>query len=162
MTRELESTGASLARVTPDTQIGKYSRLQEANYDKLIIDFLDVVSSALVCGGVLQEGSKRLHLRAHGSGDQGTRQILRIDVLCAEGDEKDGTFRRFVIFEDKLARNPESHRDVIGQILDYQLALGEMDLDSLGERSMRTTKPGSRTTVTLLAKPCKTETSSWC
>src|SRR5438128_7871891 len=45
-------------------------------------------------------------------------QISGIDVLFAEVDAS-GAFRRFVLVEDKLLRNPEAKRTVLAQILDY-------------------------------------------
>ena len=58
-------------------------------------------------------------------------QIENIDVLCAEVDQQSRAFQRFVVIEDKLCRNPEARRDVLGQIIDYSKTLHELTFDDL-------------------------------
>ena len=60
-------------------------------------------------------------------------QIENIDVLCAEVDQRSKAFQRFVVIEDKLCRNPEGRRDVLGQIIDYSKKLHELNFDDFVE-----------------------------
>src|SRR3990172_12671525 len=106
----LESKGAIAGRV-----------LSEGDYDKLIVTHRNSIADALRQADIIDEGSALLHLG----------KILSIDALFAEVEQESEIFRRFVIVEDKLFRNPEARREVLGQILDYAKALRETDLDGL-------------------------------
>jgi hypothetical protein len=97
--------------------------LREQDYDKFIVTHKDVVSDALREAGILNEASSLFYLG----------KILSIDALFAEIDSEEQTFRRFVIVEDKLFRNPEARREVLGQILEYAKALRETDVERLSE-----------------------------
>jgi hypothetical protein len=99
------------------------SILKEHHYDDLIVAHQDSVADALRQAGLIAPDSELLHLG----------KILAIDVLFAEVETGTDTFRRFVIAEDKLWRNPEARREVLGQILDYARALKELDPDGLTE-----------------------------
>jgi hypothetical protein len=95
--------------------------LSEGDYDKLIVTHRDSVSDALREADIIDENSTLLYLG----------KILSIDALFAEVEQGSETFRRFVIVEDKLFRNPEARREVLGQVLDYAKALRETDLERL-------------------------------
>lgn len=97
--------------------------LSEHDYDKLIVTHKDTVADALREAGVIARGSSLFHLRTK----------LAIDVLFAEVEEGNGTFRRFVIVEDKLFRNPEARREVLGQLLDYAKVLRGTDFERFSE-----------------------------
>ena len=97
--------------------------LKEHHYDKIIVEHQEVFADALREAGLIAHDSELLHLG----------KILAIDVLFAEVEIAGATFRRFVIAEDKLFRNPEARREVLGQILDYSRALKELDPDGLAE-----------------------------
>ena len=119
---QLKSTGVITRLETTDGAIaGK--RLEEAHYDQLIVANRETVASALRGAGVIGDNSSLLHLG----------KILHIDALFAEIDHDSNTFRRFVIVEDKLYRNPEAHRDVLGQVLDYAKELHKADVESLSK-----------------------------
>lgn len=98
--------------------------LEEWNYDEIIVSHQEVFADALREAELIGRDSKLLHLG----------KILDIDVLFAEVEKTSETFRRFVIVEDKLFRNPEARREVLGQILDYSRALRGIDPDDLAER----------------------------
>jgi hypothetical protein len=97
--------------------------LKERHYDEMIVSHQDVFADALREAGLISGDSELLHLG----------NILGIDALFAEVEAENGTFRRFVIAEDKLFRNPDSHREVLGQILDYSRALRSIDPNRLSE-----------------------------
>ena len=97
--------------------------LAERHYDEFIVTFRDVIADALREAGILGDASSLLYLG----------KILSIDALFAEVDDQGQTFRRFVIVEDKLFRNPEARREVLGQILEYAKVLRETDVDRLAE-----------------------------
>jgi len=94
--------------------------LKEHHYDEFIVAHQDVVADALREAGILENDSSLFYLG----------RILSIDVLFAEIDSE-GAFRRFVIVEDKLFRNPEARREVLGQILEYAKILREADVERL-------------------------------
>lgn len=82
-------------------------RMNERDYDQLVIRHKDVIADTLRTAGLIQRDSD---LRVLGP------QVEGIDVLFAEvrqgGDEE---FRRLVIVEDKLLKNPEARRQVLAQ-----------------------------------------------
>ena len=98
-------------------------RLAEADYDQLIATHAESFASALCEAGLIRSDSSLWHL---GKG-------LNIDLLFAEVESETEVFRRFVIVEDKLARNPEAHRHVLAQLLDYGSVLSKTDVESLRE-----------------------------
>jgi hypothetical protein len=98
-------------------------RVCEADYDELIVTQLPSVADCLREAGLLGESHGLLHLG---------NQIENIDVLCAEIDER-GSFQRFVVVEDKLCRNPEGRREVLGQIIDYSRRLHELTFDDFAD-----------------------------
>lgn len=100
------------------------TRVCEADYDNLIVAQLASVSDCLREAGLIGELHDLLHV-----GDQ----IENIDVLCAEVDRRSRAFQRFVVIEDKLCRNPEGRRDVLGQIVDYSMKLHELNFDDFVE-----------------------------
>jgi hypothetical protein len=84
-------------------------RLLEKDYDALIVQSRDVIAELLRDDELIAQDSKLKYLG---------RQIANLDVLFAETGP-DEEFRRLVIVEDKLLRNPEARRTVLAQILDY-------------------------------------------
>lgn len=59
-------------------------------------------------------------------------------MLLAEVDAESQEFRRLVLVEDKLLRNPEARRQVLGQLLDYAHKMQtELDGEALEERLPR-------------------------
>ena len=126
---DLSRKGA-LTRLTADGLVAG-RLLKECDYDSLVVNCLPEVSEALRAAEVIGSASNLIHLRARGAHDGSSKQVMRIDVLCAEVDEETEEFRRFVIFEDKLFRRPEAHRDVLGQILDYRVALRDIEPNSM-------------------------------
>jgi hypothetical protein len=96
----------------------------EADYDNLIVGQLPSVADCLQEAGLIGEHHDLLHIG---------NQIESIDVLCAEVDQRSRAFHRFVVIEDKLCRNPEGHRDVLGQIIDYSKKLHELNFDDFVE-----------------------------
>jgi hypothetical protein len=112
-----------LERLDRDGSIGG-RRLGEADYDVLIVRNLEALASALQEAGLIDPASTLVHLG----------KTLSIDILLAEVDRMDWTFRRFVIVEDKLFRNPEARREVLGQVLDYARTLRQLSLEELSDR----------------------------
>jgi hypothetical protein len=100
------------------------TRVCEADYDELIVGQLPSVADCLREAGLLGDDHDLLHIG---------NQIENIDVLCAEVDQGSKAFHRFVVIEDKLCRNPEGRRDVLGQIVDYSKSLHELDFDDFVE-----------------------------
>lgn len=103
---------------------GPGGELKEANYDRLVVEHQDSIADALRGAGLLAHDSSLKFLG---------RQVHSIDVLFAEIDRKDGEFRQFVVFEDKLVRNPEARRDVLSQVLDYAVKLRNLGSEQIGE-----------------------------
>lgn len=98
------------------------STLAEKDYDELLVKNHEVVADTLRQAQVIRADSTLKFL--------GT-QVLAIDVLMAEVDAVTEEFRRLVLFEDKLLRNPESRRKVLGQIIEYAGNLEQAGVDSL-------------------------------
>jgi hypothetical protein len=111
-----------LTRLGPSGTIGG-RMLKERDYDQMIISQRDMLADALREADLLSADSELLHLG----------RILAIDVLFAEIEAQTQSFRRFVLVEDKLCRNPEARREVLGQILDYSRALRGLDVERLSE-----------------------------
>lgn len=86
---------------------GSSDRYSEADFDELIVSQASSISSTLENAGVLRGTGLRFI----------ARQVANIDVLFGEidGDE----LVRLVFVEDKLFKNPESHRKVLAQTLEY-------------------------------------------
>lgn len=86
---------------------GSSDRYSEADFDELIVNQASSISSTLKNAGVLRGTGLRFI----------ARQVANIDVLFGEidGDE----LVRLVFVEDKLFKNPESHRKVLAQTLEY-------------------------------------------
>lgn len=91
--------------------------MAEEGLDKLVDENKDAIAVLLQQAGLLERTSCLKTLAAQHEGGQ----FRNIDVLFAEvtGVEGDGEFSRFVIVEDKLAKNAEQRREVLAQILDY-------------------------------------------
>lgn len=117
----LASKGA-LSRLGPLPAIGGRP-LSERDYDELIITHHEAFADALREAELISADSELLYLGG----------ILAIDVLFAEVEVATGTFRRFVVVEDKLCKNPEARREVLGQLLDYSRVLRSIDADRLSE-----------------------------
>jgi hypothetical protein len=110
-------------RISPEAELGK--RLKESDYDRLIVNQVDLLEDTLHQAEVIADDSDLIVL--------GT-QVKAIDVLLAEVETSTGDFRRLVLVEDKLFTNPEARRDVLAQVLDYSLNLEEkIDVDALVE-----------------------------
>jgi len=110
-------------RISPEAELGK--RLKESDYDRLIVNQVDLLADTLHQAEVIADDSDLIVL--------GT-QVKAIDVLLAEVETSTGDFRRLVLVEDKLFTNPEARRDVLAQVLDYSLNLEEkIDVDTLVE-----------------------------
>lgn len=110
-----------LTRLDPEGVVGG-KKLQEHHYDSLIIENSETIAEALRNADLIGKDSELIFLG---------RQVLKIDVLFAEVAAEDQTFRRFVVFEDKLFRNPEAKREILGQILDYAQIIQDADTDLL-------------------------------
>lgn len=95
--------------------------LKEHDYDNIFVKYQDLVADALREAAVIEASSELIHLG----------KIFSIDMLFAEVDKEDQTFRRFVIVEDKLFRNPEAHREVLSQIFEYATKLRKASKDDL-------------------------------
>lgn len=100
-------------------------RLAECDYDELIRCHSESLAEALSSAGLIAHDSTLLHLPS----------VSKIDVLFAEVQAEVHTFRRFVIVEDKLFRNPEAHRDVLSQLMDYARQLRAMQPEALREEA---------------------------
>ena len=86
-------------RVNPSVAFGAKRKLSEGDYDRLFVQHLDVLTDVLRDAELIDASSK---LKLLG------QQISRIDVLLAEVDHSpEETFRRLVVVENKLYRNPE-------------------------------------------------------
>lgn len=108
---------STLTRGTSDSLPGVSGKLSEARYDELLVLHHAAVAEALRDAELIERDSRLVVLG---------RQILKIDVLMAEVGPND-KFRRLVMFEDKLLRNPESSRKVVGQLLEYARRLEQAD-----------------------------------
>lgn len=97
--------------------------LLESHYDGLIKASPAVLGSLLVKAGVLEKDSK-LELWA----TQLAMPNGRLDFLFAEVGPV-GEFRRAVILEDKLVRNPEARFQVLGQLIRYAYDLRQFSAD---------------------------------
>lgn len=84
--------------------------LLEEHVDALVCSHVDVLAESLQGADVLEEGTQLLVL--------GT-QVDNVDVVLAEVDAEDRAFRRLVLVENKLLRNPQSKRSVLAQIVEY-------------------------------------------
>ena len=115
----LQRAGA-FSRLDPLGSIGGRV-LAERDYDELIVEHLGSVADALRQAGVIEKTSDLIYLG----------RVLSIDVLLAEVEQETRTFNRLVVVEDKLFRNPEARRAVLGQILDYAKVLRETDFSRL-------------------------------
>jgi hypothetical protein len=107
-----EKKVAEFKRLHPIDGVG--GKLAEKDYDALVVEHHEIIAETLRAAGLLAPDSD---LRLLG------RQIHSIDVLFAEVNRDDGEFLQFVVFEDKLVRNPEARREVLGQVVDYALKL---------------------------------------
>jgi hypothetical protein len=88
------------------------------------VDHRDVIAGALREAGLLAHDSDLVLLG---------RQVHAVDVLLAEVDRQDHELRQFVVFEDKLVRNPEARREVLSQALDYALKLRDLRPEDIAE-----------------------------
>lgn len=111
-----------LSRLGGTPSIGGLS-LSERQYDDLIVAHQEAFADALREADLIDADSELLYLG----------RILAVDVLFAEVEAATGTFRRFVVVEDKLCKNPEARREVLGQLLDYSRALRSIDVNRLSE-----------------------------
>jgi len=107
------STLASwIVDLSSTTQLQRQSfeqiELKERDLDELVVKQHNLLANLLVEND-LMEGSS---LRYIG------RQFHDVDVLFAEVDEEDEPLR-LVLVENKLLKNPEAKRRVIGQIIEY-------------------------------------------
>lgn len=94
----------------------KYS---EEDYDNIIVSISESLSSTLKNGGYIGSDSKLKYLKG---------QFKEIDFLFAEvTDDENEEFKRFIIIEDKLFKNPEGKRKVIGQVIDYASVIKSYD-----------------------------------
>jgi hypothetical protein len=109
-------------RLEPGT--GVLKTLAERDYDELIVRHVDVLAEVLRDAELIDTDSKLKNLG---------RQVARIDVLFAEVDADDA-FRRLVIVEDKLLRNPGARRTVLAQIFEYTDTLQQLTMDQLREK----------------------------
>jgi hypothetical protein len=108
-------------RVSVLKRIGADTALTEAEYDRLIVEHVDLIADALRQAEVL-DASAELRLVA--------TQFENMDVLLAEFHG--GELHRLVVVEDKLFVNPEAHRKVLAQLLDYANRLQfEIRLDAV-------------------------------
>ena len=82
----------------------------EATWDRVIVENHEPLADALRCARVIDTDSVLKYLG---------RQIDNIDVVFAVVGRETNDFRRLVLLEDKLLRNPEAKRHVLAQILDY-------------------------------------------
>ena len=98
---------------------------QEADFDQLIINQLRIIESCFKQAGVIDPDSKLKYLG---------RQLDQVDVLLAEVEEQGDAFRRLVLVEDKLLKNPESRKHVLAQLLDYAVRYTDFDADWLAEK----------------------------
>jgi hypothetical protein len=117
-----------LARKSVLSRVGRLpaiggQALAERHYDDLIIAHHEAFGDALREAELIRGDSELLYLG----------RVLSIDVLFAEVEAGTATFRRFVVVEDKLWKNPEARREVLGQLLDYSRALRGVDPDRLSE-----------------------------
>ena len=123
-----------LLRPTPDTlrdmeglllfeplSHARRSELDEAAFDGILARNIRSVAEALRSCQLIGEHST---LQVLAGGGVGT-QFENIDLLCVEVDETNNDFLRFVLFEDKLQRNPEQTRRVLAQVQDYVARLTE-------------------------------------
>src|SRR5882724_9814732 len=86
-------------------------KMRERDYDQLVIKHSDVLADLLRAAEMIAADST---LRVLGS------QVEGIDVLLAEVREgSDHEFRRLVLVENKLLRNPDARRQVLAQALEY-------------------------------------------
>jgi len=83
--------------------------LNESHLDKLVIDQRELLADVLIENDLIDEGAHLLYIG---------RKFHDIDILFAEVDEEDEPLR-LVLVEDKLLKNPEAKRSVIGQIVEY-------------------------------------------
>jgi len=118
--------------------------LAERDYDALIVAHLGTIADALREAGVIEKTSDLKHLGS----------ILSIDVLLAEVEQETRTFRRLVVVEDKLFRNPEARRAVLGQMLDYAKELKETDFSRLCDLLPEEHRSWLDGTMTSLPKVC--------
>src|SRR5678815_1019286 len=81
---------------------GLYRR--ESDLDKVVVDHRKLIADLLVENEVLEDGSD---LKLIG------QQFENVDVLFAETDDE-GEPSRLVLVENKLLKNPEARRGVIG------------------------------------------------
>jgi hypothetical protein len=82
----------------------------EEHIDGLVCAHADAIAESLQGAGVLEEETKLLVL--------GT-QVDNVDVVLAEVDAGDDAFRRLVLVESKLFRNPQAKRSVLAQVIEY-------------------------------------------
>jgi hypothetical protein len=82
---------------------------RESDLDALVINQRELLTDLLIENDFMEDTST---LRFIG------RQLQNVDVLFAEVDDE-GEPLRLVLVENKLLKNPESKRRVIGQIIEY-------------------------------------------
>jgi hypothetical protein len=75
----------------------------------LVIDQHELLADVLIENDLIDEGAHLFYIG---------RQLHGVDILFAEVDEE-GEPLRLVLVEDKLLKNPEAKRSVIGQIVEY-------------------------------------------
>lgn len=82
----------------------------ESEFDQLIAAHADIIASSLASADIVEKDCTLRVLAQR-------KQVANIDVLLAEvaGDD----LRRLVLVETKLFRNPEAHRTVLAQLLEY-------------------------------------------
>jgi hypothetical protein len=107
---EIPIVDAALMTTGSLQRVNGGERYSEAHFDRLIGGHVKAIGSALRNAGIIGTACS-LRLLAQ------KEQVANIDVLLAEveGDE----LRRLVLVETKLFKNPEQHRTVLAQILDY-------------------------------------------
>lgn len=82
----------------------------EAEWDRILIENVDLLADALREAEMIAEDSILMHLGA---------QVDNIDLVFAEVRSGSKELRRLVLVEDKLLQNPQARRHVLAQILDY-------------------------------------------
>lgn len=99
--------------------------LNESDLDKLVIDQQELLADVLIENDLIDEGAHLLYIG---------RQLHGVDILFAEVDEEDEPLR-LVLVEDKLLKNPEAKRSVIGQIVEYAARFqGSVRTEELAKR----------------------------
>ncbi|MCK9463721.1 MAG: hypothetical protein M0R80_29225 [Proteobacteria bacterium] len=118
--------------------------LTELNYDSLIASQLPAIAGCLAAGGLIKDDSALLFLgTVRDTGEP--NKPKRVDVLLAEASAGSGgapgDFRRLVLVEDKLDKNPESRRRVLSQILDYAQTFQSMTFEDLRSQISEQLRP---------------------